>query len=199
MMTRHTDPARPPLHASRATCGIRTRPARGHRRQPPATSKTARKSNAMLQTGTRGLVVLDIRARGALFAVFAVLRHSRIAGAPRLAIAKDAVDRNLHFPWAGLTDCARSFNPNDFNLPTTIARIVVVQNLSRYEHDACAASQRLYEATRKPAPTVEPPAGLTRTPQKQGSRQKTLMECRLLMQNEKCYGGMHLTQVTSIG
>jgi hypothetical protein len=56
--------------------------------------------------------------------------------APRLAIAKDVVEPDLHLPRPGHTDCVGAFNANDFNLPTTIARIIVVQNLSRLEHDA---------------------------------------------------------------
>jgi hypothetical protein len=39
-------------------------------------------------------------------------------------------------PRSAHTDCVGAFNANDFNLPTTIARIIVVQNLSRLEHDA---------------------------------------------------------------
>jgi hypothetical protein len=63
-------------------------------------------------------------------------RDGRVARAPRLAVAKDVVEPNLHLPRPGHTDCVGAFNANDFNLPTTIARIIVVQNLSRLEHDA---------------------------------------------------------------
>jgi hypothetical protein len=63
-------------------------------------------------------------------------RDGRVARATQLAVAKDVVEPNLHLPRPGHTDCVGAFNANDFDLPTTIARIIVVQNLSRFEHDA---------------------------------------------------------------
>jgi hypothetical protein len=35
-------------------------------------------------------------------------------------------------PWPSHADCVGTFYANDFNLPTTIAAIVVVQNLPRF-------------------------------------------------------------------
>jgi len=65
-----------------------------------------------------------------------IFRDGRVARAPRLAVAKDVVEPDLHLPWPGQTDCIGTFNADDFNLPATIARIIVVQHLSRLEHVA---------------------------------------------------------------
>src|SRR5579864_6219467 len=64
-----------------------------------------------------------------------IFRDGRVARAPRLAVAKDVGEPDLHLPWPGQTDCIGTFNADDFNLPTTIARIIVIQHLSRLEHE----------------------------------------------------------------
>jgi hypothetical protein len=61
-----------------------------------------------------------------------VLGDHRVARTPWPAIAKDVVEPNPHLPWSAHADCVGTFYANDFDLPTTIARIVVVQNLPRF-------------------------------------------------------------------
>jgi hypothetical protein len=80
------------------------------------------------------LLLVELKAaRGDNDVVFS---DGRVARAPRHAVAKDEIEPNLHFPRSAFADCVRTFNANDFNLPPTIAGIIVVQNLSRLEHDA---------------------------------------------------------------
>jgi hypothetical protein len=43
-------------------------------------------------------------------------------------------------PWAAHADCVGTFYANDFNLPTTIAPIIVIQNLSHLQHNAPRSS-----------------------------------------------------------
>jgi hypothetical protein len=54
---------------------------------------------------------------------------------PWLAVAKNLVEPNPYLPWPAHADCVGTFHANDFNLPTTIALIVVVQNLSCFQHN----------------------------------------------------------------
>jgi hypothetical protein len=51
-----------------------------------------------------------------------IFRDSRVARAPRLAVAKDVVEPDLHLPWPGQTDCVRNLQcgrlqPSDHDSP----------------------------------------------------------------------------------
>src|ERR1700722_11164584 len=106
---------------------------------------------------------LRLGKRFAEYGLRVVFHDGRVARAPRLAVAKDAVEPNFDLPQPSHTDCADSFDANDFNLPTTIARIVVVQNLSRLEHYASlplgcqlrAAAPRSNERAKRSALNLE--------------------------------------------
>jgi hypothetical protein len=64
------------------------------------------------------------------------LGERRVARTPWLAIAEDVVEPNPYLPWPTHADGVGTFDANDFNFPTTIALIIVVQNLSRFQHNA---------------------------------------------------------------
>jgi hypothetical protein len=62
---------------------------------------------------------------------------------------KIEIEPNLHFPRSAFADCVRTFNANDFNFPPTIAGIIVIQNLSRLEHDASLPVRTLSQQNSK--------------------------------------------------
>jgi hypothetical protein len=66
----------------------------------------------------------------------AVLGDGRVARTPWFAVAKDAVEQDFYLPRPAHTDCVGILYADDFKLPTTIARITVVQNLSHVQHNA---------------------------------------------------------------
>jgi hypothetical protein len=65
-----------------------------------------------------------------------VLGDGRVARTPWFAVAKDAVEQDFYLPRPTHTDSVGILHADDFNLPTTIARITVVQNLSHVQHNA---------------------------------------------------------------
>ena len=46
----------------------------------------------------------------------------------------DAIAANDDFPWPTFADHLAFFDPDDLNLSTLVARIVVVQNLPNQQH-----------------------------------------------------------------
>jgi hypothetical protein len=77
-------------------------------------------------------LLVDLFLVGRIESLF--LGDGRIARAPWLAIAEDVVEPNFHLAWPAHTGCVGTFYANDFKLPTAIARIIVVQYLSRLQH-----------------------------------------------------------------
>jgi hypothetical protein len=77
-------------------------------------------------------VIADLLLVGRIESLF--LGDGRITRAPWLAIAEDVVEPNFHLAWPAHTGCVGTFCANDLKLPTAIARIIVVQNLSCLQH-----------------------------------------------------------------
>jgi hypothetical protein len=57
-----------------------------------------------------------------------------VAGSLRHPVARNVVKPNFYLPRSGFADGVCPFNAKDLNFPPTIAWIIVVQNLSRFEH-----------------------------------------------------------------
>jgi hypothetical protein len=142
----------------------RTDGARAGSASPPIASQLARCSNWQSAPYERVVRESSLRlnddGRGARALG---LCDGRIARAPRLAVVKNVLKSNLHQPRSTFADCASSFDANDFNLSPTIARIIVIQNLSRLEHgsitertDAPSILLRVTYAGLSDHPTIQP-------------------------------------------
>jgi hypothetical protein len=111
-LPRRGAPTIDPLFAARYTT---TAPRQASRRTPCG------------RLTVRRLVKLSFRAP--------VPRDGRVARTSRLTVGKDGVKPNPYLPWPAHTDRIGTLCADHFNLPTRIARIHVVQNLSGLQHD----------------------------------------------------------------